>query len=66
MIPRNLAELLIVLVAGLAVAIAALGNSSAPAFAVVMVAVLAWVLVRFLHWRGSLTARTPRTERRLT
>lgn len=53
MIPRNLAELVIVLVAGLAVAIAARGDSYAPAFAAVMVAVFVWVLVRFLHWRRS-------------
>jgi hypothetical protein len=45
--------MVIVLVAGLAVAVAALGNSYAPALAVVMVAPFAWVLVRFLHWRRS-------------
>jgi hypothetical protein len=42
----------VLLVAGLAVA--ALGDSYVPALAAVMVALLAWVLVSFLHWRGSL------------
>jgi hypothetical protein len=51
MMPRNLIELAIVLVAGLAVAVAALGKSYVPAFGAVMVALFAWVLVRFQDWR---------------
>jgi hypothetical protein len=52
MMPRNLIELAIVLVAGLAVAVAALGKSYVPVFGAVMVgALFAWVLVRFQHWR---------------
>ena len=53
MMPRNLVEMVIVLVTGLAVAVAALGNSYAPALVAVMVAPFAGVLVRFLHWRRS-------------
>ena len=51
MIPRNFVELAIVLVVALAVAVAALGKSYVPAFGAVMVALFAWVLVRFQHWR---------------
>ena len=54
MMPRNLIELAIVLVTVLAAAVAVLGHSYVPALAVVMAALLAWVLVRFQHWRRSL------------
>jgi hypothetical protein len=43
----------VLLVAGLALAVAALGGSYVPALAAVMVALWAWVLVSFLHWRRS-------------
>jgi hypothetical protein len=53
MMPRNLVEMAVLLVAGLALAVAVLGDSYVPALAAVMVVLLAWVLVSFLHWRRS-------------
>jgi hypothetical protein len=46
----------VALAAGLALAIAVRGDSYGPALAVVTVALVAWVLVGFLHWRSSIRA----------
>jgi hypothetical protein len=46
----------VALAAGLALAIAVRGDSYGPALAVVTVALMAWMLVSFLHWRRSVRA----------